>query len=134
MIKTFKTFEKLIYDDSGDSLYDDENFIYDNNIDDYDYIWKHYVMKKLTSILGPSYTGRSADWGSMTMWKLQDDEFEGFFVLIEDDNNLILLKRRFDEELDSNVDEDIIYVSAGDDISELVDKVKKLSKRQKFNL
>jgi hypothetical protein len=128
MIKTFKTFEKLIYDDYGDFLYDDENFIYDDNIDDYDYIWKHYVMKKITSILGPSYIGRNADWG-LTMWKLQDDNFEGFFVLIDDDNNLILLKRKFDE-----IDEYIISVLEGGDISELIDKVKKLSKSRKFNL
>ena len=111
-----------------------ENFEYDDDIDDYMYKWYNHTMKTLTKILGNPYVGRNADWGAMDMWKLQNDDFEGYFVVIDDDKNFIFLKRTFNVEDENNDDKEIDYLLAGEDITEFVEKVTRVKNRLKFKL
>jgi len=111
-----------------------EKFVYDEEEEDYIEKWNIYTTNKINEILGDKYIGRSADWGGMSMWKLQGNLFIGYFIIIDDDNNIILLHRTFDEETENNIDEDIVYISEGGDISELLDKIIEIKILIDFNI
>lgn len=111
-----------------------KNFEYDDDIDDYMDKWHKHTVSILTKILGEPYVGSNADWGAMKMWKLQRDDFEGYFVVIDDDENFIFLKRTFNTKDESNDDEEIDYLLAGENVTEFVEKVTRVKNRLKFNL
>lgn len=67
---------------------------------------KDYLIQLITSVLGEGVKNRfGADWCGFDVWSLENKEFEGQFILIDDNNNVIHLNRVNDE--NGNVDTDI---------------------------
>lgn len=59
-----------------------------------------YLVKIITALLGKpmnSYSG-SADWGGLSVWTVGGNNFEGAFIIIDDNDDVVLLNRKMDED------------------------------------
>ncbi len=67
-----------------------------------------YLKKVISDVFGPPnrYSG-SADWGGMPVWTVTGDEFQGTFIVIDDNDSVILMTRQLDEDNEENINEDI---------------------------
>ena len=110
-----------------------ESFTYNKDEDDYSSNWYNHVVDTLNTEFGEKIQGKSADWGGLTLWPLQNDEFIGYFIVMNDENNISYLKRTYDAD-GIYIDIDYLYVEEGDDITELVNMVKKQYIQNKYKI
>ena len=128
-MKFLKPFEKFT-----NEKYSDASFTYNKDEDDYNYKWNEHIVKILNNEFGEKIQGKSADWGGLTLWPLQGDEFYGYFIVLDDENNLCYIKRTLYEDDENTTDHDYICVEEGDDITELVDMAKKQYIQNKYKI
>ena len=81
---------------------------------------RSYYEKMISNYFGPQnqYTG-SADWGGMPVWTIKGDKFQGIFLIIDDNENIVLLTRKHDEMSDENVT-DTLAEADGEDLQSVV--------------
>lgn len=87
------------FDDEGNKLqYDEFDF------DEYILNNKSKLKRIINKFLGKPFTN-NADWGGYLVWSIGDDEFEGLFLIINDDSDSVeLLERKFiDDEYEDNI-------------------------------
>jgi len=69
---------------------------------------RDYLKTLITKHFGPMnihYT--SADWGGIPNWTIKGDKYEGTFIIIDDNNHVVLMTRQFDAETEENLDNDL---------------------------
>ncbi len=93
--------------------------------EDEDFEPRQNAKKIISQYLGEEniYSG-SADWGGIPVWTVKGDLFVGTFVIIDDNNDVVLMTREFDEETEENIDVDIMTVEASN-INQLLDLINK---------
>lgn len=87
------------------------------------------ISEFITNNLGMrenQYSG-SADWAGMPVWSISGNKYTGLFLVIDDNEEVVLLKREFNEDTDENEDTEIKIVS--NDYSELKDLLEKIKKQ-----
>jgi len=62
---------------------------------------------------------RSADWGGIQNWTLKGDKYFGTFIVIDDNDEVILMTREFDEDAEENIDTDIATANNIAELEEL---------------
>lgn len=88
-----------------------------------------YLKATVSEHLGkPNSYSSSADWGGLDVWSVKGDKFEGTFVVIDDNDNVILMTRKHDEKKDEYVDKDILSAKPEDDaaLNKLLNKALKI--------
>jgi hypothetical protein len=97
--------------------------IKESSDDDEDIDIREENINKIKSLLGKknSYSG-SADWGGIDVWTLKGDNFKGTFLVIDDNDDVVILERTFNEDTEENEDEEILSVPIDDNIDSLLDK------------
>ena len=94
--------DKTLYDPKGDVV---PKFVYDE--DEYDN-YREFNKKMITGFLGKQIDpSGSADWGGMPVWSIIGDMNKGIFVCIDDNDDVVLLRRDFDENIEENVDNEL---------------------------
>ncbi len=74
-----------------------------------------YLKKIITKNFGEKNINySSADWGGLDNWTIKGGMYEGVFIIIDDDRKVILMERKYNEELDENEDTDILYAEVND--------------------
>lgn len=82
---------------------DNENkLLYDEFEEDEDIFYNHDKLKRVISkVLNKKPFTNNADWGGADVWGITtNDNFTGLFIYFGEDNDLVLLKRSFNEEED----------------------------------
>ena len=79
-------------------------------------------FNKIKSLFGKQNSYSSAGWGGISVWALKDNNSTGIFLVVDDNDNVAIVERTFNEERDENEDEDIMLVSIDDDIDGILDK------------
>jgi len=106
--------EKPLYNTKGNVV---PKFVYD---EDNDGTYREFNKKMIAGFLGQqnSYSG-SADWGGIPVWSVIDEGFAatGIFVCIDDNDDVVLLRRDFDENLGENIDNELSRFDEDDTIS-----------------
>jgi len=92
-----------------------------------------YLKEIVTNIFGKenSYSG-SADWGGIPVWSVKGDKFYGVFIIIDDNNRLILMTRKIDIDEDYNNDEDLMSAEYDniEDITALLNEAKNIQAKK----
>ena len=98
--------------------------------EDDNFLSNKLIQKLITDELGKKndYSG-SADWGGLSVWTIKGNKFEGTFLVIDDDDQVILMTRKFNEEDETNTDEDLEVAKTENEIIKLVEKAKKLKNK-----
>ena len=98
-------FDKKYSDGGGVEPYDEEKYS-----SEYD-----YLKKIITKNFGEKNTNySSADWGGIDNWTIKGGMYEGVFIIIDDNRDVILMERKYNEELEENEDTDILYAEVND--------------------
>lgn len=86
------------------------------------------AKRKLSEKLGTpnSYSG-SADWAGATVWTVSGDKFTGIFVVIDDNDNVVLIDRSTNE-VDEYVDEELFVARTPEELDKLIEVVGKYRK------
>ena len=108
-LKTMKGYgyflDKAFADGGGVEPYDEEKYS-----SEYD-----YLKKIITKNFGEKNTNySSADWGGIDNWTIKGGMYEGVFIIIDDNRDVILMERKHNEELEENEDTDILYAEVND--------------------
>jgi len=83
------------------SEYDDEKYMSK----------RHYLRDTIESFFGKQNVYfNSADWGGMPVWTVKGDLYEGTFIVMGDEDDVILMTRRFDSELGEDVNNTLMQV------------------------
>jgi len=83
------------------SKYDDEKYMSK----------RHYLRDTIESFFGKQNVYfNSADWGGMPVWTVKGDLYEGTFIVMGDEDDVILMTRQFDSELGENVNNTLMQV------------------------
>lgn len=77
---------------------------------------RQYLISTVEAVFGKknSYSG-SADWGGMPVWTVKGGAYEGTFVLISDNDELILMTREHDTTTEDNKDNVIVQADVDDE-------------------
>jgi hypothetical protein len=126
---TFNEFIKEDYDDFKYNFKDEEGFFDDLS----------KIKDELSKNFGSSF-GNNADWGG-TVWSiLTDDDINGFFIYLGDDDEIILLYRKFDP-IEEEYDNSVIFTATDrksfDKLIKIAkdkDKLKMIQKINKYNV
>jgi len=64
----------------------------------------------------------------MPVWTVTGTKYEGVFVVIDDNDNVVLLKRKFNNETDKNEDVTIYEIDEDDEVGleKILDTVKEI--------
>ena len=101
--------------------------------DDYSHDWNKWAIQELNMLFGSYLVGGNADWGGYNIWNLLGDGFVGYYI-VESDDFLIFLERKFDENSEENIDTEIFLTNADDnDLEGLIKEVGKVIP-QYFNI
>lgn len=126
-------FNEFINEDFDDDIdFEDD----DEYVDFFDNHQKIYA--ELCKNFGKSH-GNDANWGGSVWSILTKNNYEGIFIFLGDDD-LVLLKREFDEENEENIDTDLFTVTDEESFRKLIEiakdkeKVKMLLKINKYNV
>ena len=94
--------------------------------DDYDYNWVNWAKSELNNIFGICYNGNNADFGGMYVWAIETiNGYDGYFIVVDDENEFIFIKRRSDEE--ETYTESIITASSEyNNLEDLIIKIGKI--------
>ena len=107
-----RTTEKPLYDPKGNVV---PKFVYN---EDNDGTYREFNKKMITGFLGKQIDpSGSADWGGIPVWSVAGDEFTGIFVCIDDNDDIVLLRRDFDENIEENTDNELSRFDEDDTIS-----------------
>lgn len=69
---------------------------------------RNYLKTLITKHFGPmNIHYASADWGGIPNWTIKGDKYEGTFIIIDDNNKVVLMTRQFDAENEENIDNDL---------------------------
>lgn len=78
--------------------YDDESYPSQYN----------WLVKTITKFFGQMNVNRSsADWGGIDNWTIKGGMYEGVFIIIDDNNKVVLMERKHNEETEENEDTDL---------------------------
>lgn len=94
-----------------------------------------YIVEELNKNFVEHKPSRSADWGGIRHWKVDDnDGITGMFIIIDDNGNVILMSRSLTTDEDDYVDEDIRQVDYRDDelvmkLEELINEAKNMAEK-----
>lgn len=107
-ITTFRDFVNESNDDRYNWKEDFETSTNNRNNfqDTHEEDWYTYAKEEIKKVFGPvnSYSG-SADWGGIPVWSVKGDRFQGTFIIMDDDNHVILMTRKQEDE--DNIDTDL---------------------------
>jgi hypothetical protein len=85
--------------------YDEENYPSYHN----------YLKTTISKYFGaPNIHYSSADWGGIDNWTILGDKFFGTFIIIDDNDNVVLMERVFDEPSEENIDTDLAQAEPND--------------------
>lgn len=74
-----------------------------------------YLRKIITKKFGEKNINyRSADWGGIDNWTIKGNMYEGIFIIIDDNNKVVLMERKHNEEIEENEDTDILEAEPDD--------------------
>ena len=92
-----------------------------------------YLRSIITKYFGPKNIHySSADWGGIDNWTIIGTKHYGIFIVIDDNQNVILMLREFDEQSDENVDTEIAQADPDDTngLEKLFEKAMKIKNNQ----
>lgn len=84
---------------------------------------REYIKSKL-GFSPASYSG-SADWGGIIVFPLGDSNYVGTFVVIDDNDDVVLLTRKHNEITDEYEDDIIRTANNWEDLAEMMKGLKK---------
>lgn len=128
-MKTFNEFVNENIDDFNEDIEDEEEFFDDHS----------KIKDELNSIFGKGY-GNDADWAGVVWPILTKNDYEGIFIYLGDDDEILLLKRTFNKIEEENDDEILFTATNREEFDELIklakdkDKIRILQKAKKYNV
>lgn len=76
---------------------------------------RNYLKTIITKYFGPmNIHYASADWGGIPNWTIKGDKFEGTFIIIDDNNKVVLMTREFDAQTEETLDNDLAEAEPND--------------------
>lgn len=103
-----KGLEKWLLDDSDNTFDDEGNKLQYDEFDDDEYLFnnKGKLKRIITNFLGEPFTNNS-DWSGYLVWAIGDNELEGLFLIINNDDETVeLIDRKVID--DDDYDDDIL--------------------------
>lgn len=92
---------------------------------------RHYMFQTIRQAMGnPADYSGSADWGGIPVWPLTGDRFVGKFLVLDDNDDAVLLKRELtgvgqDEYLDTEIE-----LGKPENLADIIKKAKDIRDRQ----
>jgi hypothetical protein len=100
-----KGLEKWLLDDSDNTFDDEGNKLQYDEFDDDEYLFnnKGKLKRIITNFLGEPFTNNS-DWGGYFVWAIGDNELEGLFLIINNDDETVeLIDRKVIDDYDDDI-------------------------------